>query len=294
MKTTRNTVVLLGAAPLAALVSAGSLFTLTHPPLGEANLNLTPDGLLVDNLGSSGEDGVRVELTEAERRKAWAGLVKGRPPGDPVSYTVAASGPHAMGVVSQACSMTVEIGGPAGDVVRFDFSALGPASLHAEYFFEGQVVAVEDGLPPGEPVLGLSASGIALADMGFSAHWDNISKVWRLDGNMSTDFTIGGNPLAECDSWLISAINPSVLYDDFTGVAITATGVPDMLILSEDFWEEVPGDINLDCVIDTADLGLLVGGFGSAGADTDINGDGVTDTADLGMVLSAFGDGCEP
>jgi len=177
-------------------------------------------------------------------------------------------------------------------VVRFDFSAVDPASLHAEYYFEGQVVAVEEGLPPGEPVLGLSASGIALADLGFSAHWDNISKIWRFDGNMSTDFTIGGNPLPQCDSWLISAIDPSVHFDDFTGVSITVAGVPDMLILDEDFRLEMPGDINLDCAVDTADLGLVLGGFGSAGADTDLNGDGVTDTADLGLLLGAFGEQC--
>ncbi len=55
------------------------------------------------------------------------------------------------------------------------------------------------------------------------------------------------------------------------------------------------GDLNGDCVVDTADLGLLISQFGQpggAGVPADLNGDGEIDTADLGQLLGAFGTEC--
>lgn len=61
------------AAALASLACASSValaqsvpaFGLPHEPLGQAELRPGADGLLVSNLGSSGEDGVRIGLGEA-------------------------------------------------------------------------------------------------------------------------------------------------------------------------------------------------------------------------------------
>ena len=53
-----------------------------------------------------------------------------------------------------------------------------------------------------------------------------------------------------------------------------------------------PGDLNGDGVVDTADLGVLLGVFGTTDAAADLNGDGVVDTADLGVLLGAFGTSC--
>jgi hypothetical protein len=49
------------------------------------------------------------------------------------------------------------------------------------------------------------------------------------------------------------------------------------------------GDLNGDGAVDTADLGLLIGNFGSNNPATDINQDGIVDTADLGLLISNFG-----
>ena len=49
-----------------------------------------------------------------------------------------------------------------------------------------------------------------------------------------------------------------------------------------------PADLNGDGVVDTADLGILIGSFGESGLG-DINLDGVIDTADLGILIGAFG-----
>ncbi|MCB9838725.1 MAG: hypothetical protein H6813_05250 [Phycisphaeraceae bacterium] len=51
-----------------------------------------------------------------------------------------------------------------------------------------------------------------------------------------------------------------------------------------------PGaDLNGDGIVDTADLGILLGAFGTNNPAADVNGDGVVDTADLGILLGVFG-----
>ena len=58
------------------------------------------------------------------------------------------------------------------------------------------------------------------------------------------------------------------------------------------FSASVQGDLTGDGVVDTADLGGLIGSFGGPGPFGDINGDGIVDTADLGLLIAAFGDAC--
>ena len=53
--------------------------------------------------------------------------------------------------------------------------------------------------------------------------------------------------------------------------------------------DPIIGDVNLDGVVDTADLGLLLGAFGSGHPAADLNADGIVDTADLGLLLGNFG-----
>jgi len=55
-----------------------------------------------------------------------------------------------------------------------------------------------------------------------------------------------------------------------------------------------PADLNGDGIVDTADLGALIGAFGATDAGAaDINGDGAVDTADLGTLIGAFGTTCD-
>ena len=58
-------------------------------------------------------------------------------------------------------------------------------------------------------------------------------------------------------------------------------GVPDACT------ESIFGDLDGDGIVNGADMGLLLGGFGSAGPG-DLNGDGVVDGADIGLILGAF------
>lgn len=48
-------------------------------------------------------------------------------------------------------------------------------------------------------------------------------------------------------------------------------------------------DLNGDCLVDGADLGVVLGGWGGSGAG-DLNADGVVDGSDLGILLGSWGD----
>ena len=50
-----------------------------------------------------------------------------------------------------------------------------------------------------------------------------------------------------------------------------------------------PADLNGDGIVDGADLGPLLGGWGGTGPVGDINGDGVVDGQDLGAMLASWG-----
>ena len=54
------------------------------------------------------------------------------------------------------------------------------------------------------------------------------------------------------------------------------------------FDPDLPADLNGDHVVDGGDLGILLAGWGGAGA-ADLNGDGTVDGADLGVLLGAWG-----
>ncbi|MEO0586863.1 MAG: PEP-CTERM sorting domain-containing protein [Planctomycetota bacterium] len=77
----------------------------------------------------------------------------------------------------------------------------------------------------------------------------------------------------------------------FTAVYGQSTLISD-LTLYVDQINIFKSDLNLDRTINTADLAILAGGFGSAGDFTtgDLNADGTVDTADLAILAGVFGE----
>ena len=71
--------------------------------------------------------------------------------------------------------------------------------------------------------------------------------------------------------------------------SIVEAGIDDFAIQITQCALGLTADINGDGVVDTADLGILLGLFGTSDPQADLNGDGAVDTADLGILLSAFG-----
>ena len=49
------------------------------------------------------------------------------------------------------------------------------------------------------------------------------------------------------------------------------------------------GDLNADGIVNAADLGIVIGTWGTPGGQGDVNGDGIVNAADLGIVIGVWG-----
>jgi len=78
--------------------------------------------------------------------------------------------------------------------------------------------------------------------------------------------------------------------------SVVASGVGGLTSASPGVFSFTTGllaDLNADNIVDTSDLGILIGEFGGPGPTSDLNGDGVVDTSDLGVLIGAFGATCD-
>lgn len=103
-------------------------------------------------------------------------------------------------------------------------------------------------------------------------------------------------PIAQ-GAWTIEQGTWSDILSNVTSVGfqlelVSNTGSPDdqhgldNVVLCAIGGELAPADLNADCVVNGADLGILLAAWGTPAADLD--GDGTTDGADLGVLLSGW------
>jgi len=76
-----------------------------------------------------------------------------------------------------------------------------------------------------------------------------------------------------------------VVANGVGGTSVSTPGVAS-------FTTGLAADLNGDNIVDTSDLGVLLGAFGTAGPTGDVNGDNIVDTSDLGLLIGAFGQVC--
>lgn len=128
------------------------------------------------------------------------------------------------------------------------------------------------------PALGIVAvAGIGIATADLDLDWNTI------DGGGGTSsggsFTLSGT-IGQPDAGTMTGGSFELTGGFWGGVRDGSTTPTPCL-----------GDLNGDDVVDTSDLGILLGAFGSSDAG-DLNDDGITNTTDLGILLGAFGSGC--
>ncbi|MCB9848413.1 MAG: hypothetical protein H6814_08370 [Phycisphaeraceae bacterium] len=132
-----------------------------------------------------------------------------------------------------------------------------------------------------------------------------------LEGQLVTITQIGGAGAFQWPDGSTSATNPSMTFttngdgraqvqifdtnnnpgDVFVEFAVVGTTLKAYCQFDIGFFGGVrSSDLNGDGVVDTADLGILLGQFGSVDPSSiaDINNDGIVDTADLGVLLELF------
>jgi hypothetical protein len=86
---------------------------------------------------------------------------------------------------------------------------------------------------------------------------------------------------------LVVAAHASTVVYDGTVAGLPVTGDLDPCTVTQSI--ACPGDINADGAVDGADLGLLLGAWGTGAGLADFDGNGVVDGADLGVLLSRWG-----
>jgi hypothetical protein len=104
------------------------------------------------------------------------------------------------------------------------------------------------------------------------------------------------------NAWVTNTINLSTHFPVFTSTmrvrftisdapdnSITEGGVDEVRVTASFCQNPCFGDLNADGNVDGADLGALLGAWGTPGP-ADLNDDGTVDGADLGALLGAWGD----
>lgn len=203
-------------------------------------------------------------------------------------------------------SNSVEPSGQWGAYVGIEADPTTPGVFwsHAPYRLDGwrtwvsKITLADDDVPPSDgprldspddgfinnviPVLQWSFNDLA---SGFRIHVSESSE-FQGDNAYTSDLIVGNSHeipdgVLECNTryyWRVVAETPG----------------GDMISDPESRWFErrLLEDINLDGIVDSSDLGLLLSVYSTSEPVADFNGDGIVNSADLGLLINAFGDIC--
>ena len=162
----------------------------------------------------------------------------------------------------------------AGTYVREAYPALHPASVFVSYesFNGSSIINGVQRQGQGQAMDFISAGG------GFAfAH-------------VAEPFTFAVADLAEfARAFYLDGLSfAEAAYIATPAVGWQNTPIGDPLATTTLFTSAHPADLNADGAIDGADLGLLLGVWGTSDQAADLTGDGIVDGADLGILLGAW------
>jgi len=252
------------------LVDESSGLSLSHTALGQAQLSTVPEGLKISNIGSSGNDGVRIALPES--LTLWdANIIDLGDPNDPLNpipdgaFIEVTSRGIVDGVPNQVVSVVRHEDTGTDVTTTLDFSALGPGSLTANYYLNGQLVLTEENISP--------ANAIWRA-----IRWPNDIKItfkwkgkwykpwtWRFKLDLGWSYcapkpnpkvrvtTPKGNTVM-VDEIHVDAEDIAVSFDGYSDVSLTAAQIPSITITDEVL--DLLTDINSDGAINLKDYAV--------------------------------------
>jgi len=275
------------------------VFGLAHRALGQATLRaagVCPScTLTLGNIGSSGDDGVSVDIEPSDGFD-----IRWRPI-DPTPLPIGASVRNSVsGSVGGAQTETIgavrteNIG--ASLEVSADFSQIGSLSTTVEVYDGGVLVGA---------VVGVTSPIVATLDArdwptGFAARANfpgpaAFGLALRFDAAPVAINLIGGGTFVG-DELRLQPENPSGPTDFLSTNNDQHSDIPLLIVDAEDPDPPCPGDINDDNAVDLSDLATLLANFGTAAGasleDGDLDQDGDVDLADLAGMLAEFGNLC--
>ncbi len=94
-----------------------------------------------------------------------------------------------------------------------------------------------------------------------------------------------GNAVADLGFEIASQIDGDPIAGEEAGNCIAI----DCDDCEEDSFSSCVADLNEDGLVDSADLGFIIAGWGTADSLADLDGDGFVDAADLGVLIGEWG-----
>ncbi len=273
------------------------LFGNQHRALGQATLQASGTcpacTLTLGNIGSSGVDGVRTLLEDADGLEVINGVLPSGPTG--ASRTIIARG-----VVSEVPDTRIGeisvVDSGSSMVISSDLSGLGVTSRTVELYDDGVRVARVTGVTG--PQVGTVLSRAWPISYKVSARRvPGLDPAFEFGFDTDYGFTLPGLGPTNGDRIVVIGENP-VAGGAFTigSVDDQQGDLPGLDIGQEDHDPFCQGDFNNTNSVDLSDLGILLTNFGlfDAGVeDGDTTGEGDVDLEDLANVLAIFGSNCD-
>lgn len=249
--------------------------------------------LHVDNLGSSGEDGVSIDVGEDTGGASVEFYrCKGCSPGH---ITLLKAYDDQARVMLEASATTDPNG--TGEFLDVDCSAIGATDMVVDFYDDGGVILYSypvGGLPFGGWMSGMCPPGCAeiWEQNWYSGGWTFV----RCDCLSSFDFVLPtGVVVTGVHSMTIRPIgggNPTLRQIEIT--SNDASKWIDVLYVGRT--PKCPGDVNGDRAVTLTDLAVLLSNFDQVGtalpSDGDTDGDGDVDLTDLAVLLANFDSTC--
>ncbi|MFN0136717.1 MAG: hypothetical protein ACKVS9_11455 [Phycisphaerae bacterium] len=265
-----------------------------HSSTGQATLLIDPNGrLVVDNIGSSGSDGVSISLTPSESIDLH---IQPQPRGLPAGASERFS---ARGTVAGVPNVRFSNWGftKSSTVLAIDatFPGLGLPPRVVEVFLAGTLV---------------NTSTVSVGAQVATVPPDSWPRLVGVRRNLPPHnrpavlarwpapipIQLAGGPLVIGDEIRVAGVSPTNTLDLVFGIDGSGSDVPELFIDNEDTLPICSGDLDGDDDVDLADLAELLSNFGLvdgvAYSNGDLDRDGDVDLADLSGMLARFGTDC--
>ena len=248
--------------------------------------------LVADNLGSSGQDGVGIDLGAGA---GGASLRFGHT--EPPGHVIRMKAFDDQARVMLEAQTSVDPAGTGADFFTVDCSDIGATDLLVEFFDDAGALLRSypvGGLPFGGWMSGMCGPGCAEI---WEQNWHTGGWTFiRCDCLSSFNFELPtGEVVSSVHSMTFRPIgggNPTLRSVELTSDDPSGS----VEVLGVTVAPKCPGDLDGDGAVTLTDLSIQLSHFGQASgalpADGDVDGDGDVDLTDLSLLLSSFGVSC--
>lgn len=264
-------------------------FDFEHRALGQAQMSARGGQLTVSNIGSSGQDGVRV---------SWFEETGAREGFDVEMVALSLRGPdqgltlRATGRVPGAPELSLGSSSIDNGIVTAEFRDLGAQTATLIGLLDGRIVDRRD-VPAGGRVIVMDeivVHGCAKQpSLPIPPFPPFPCFIWRFEETLISPIV---GPPYRADEVRILASDATVPFEGLESFSMSARGIDQMILLDESFGIDCIADCDGDGVLDIFDFLCFLNLFDQGDPAADCDGDGQLDFLDFLCYLNAFDAGC--